>query len=107
MWYPDLMDDDTEPLSENGLMSGLADVEDALDPALGRVIDIIERLEDRFARDEDHQCPEDHQVHESLVQAKFRLAEALMWLRNAAASKLAAAAVTVVEEDPTSKSRMN
>lgn len=84
------MDEDEDDfISEEEFMQGLVELQDGLQPLLDRAYYLLGRLEERVMEEGAHDCPTDHQVYESLDQGKIRLAEAIMWFRNAAASKVA------------------
>jgi len=81
-------DDDFELISEQEFVDELAHMEQpaaTLAAALGM---LQVRFRDRLVEDETHDCPIDHAVMEALVQAKLRMAESVMWLKTAIATKI-------------------
>jgi hypothetical protein len=72
-------------------------IDSTITPLLHGLSVLLSRLEQRLMNEETHDCPADHQVYESLEQSKLRLAEGLMWLRTAVATKVASAEGDVID----------
>jgi len=89
------MDDETTLTSEE-FVAEMRALDEATSPALDGYEALINLLEHQLADENEHDCPVDHTVYESLTQAKLRLAESVMWLRSAVVTKMAASGVVPV-----------
>jgi hypothetical protein len=74
-------------LSPEEFMGVTKRIDDVVAPLLADLTILLSRLEQRLSEEDTHDCPTDHQVYEALEQSKHRMAESLMWLRTAIATK--------------------
>jgi hypothetical protein len=86
-------EEETQYITAEEFLDALQRINTTLTPLVGDFSMVLGRLEERLEDDDAHECPLDHAVYESLVQAKLRLAESVMWLRSALATKLASGVV--------------